>query len=272
MKSIPSHSGNRILCTSGIFDRARFLVVVGMLTLGFSTFFCIPATAQTSSVDPSASTLPPTEPVDALVDEASRRFSIPALWIRSVMQVESRDNAQALSPKGAMGLMQIMPETYTALRQELGLGADPYQPRDNIMAGAAYLREMLELYGTSGFLAAYNAGPARYAEHLATGEPLPEETQIYLSRLAPMLSGVQIGSISASANPVTWMTAPLFIDDNATSNSGAVQVDHGGFPSANSQPNHQPINATANIAIAALAPQSGGLFIDISARSKAQSP
>ncbi len=233
---------------------------------------CVPAIAQTSSVPSSAGTLPPTESVDSLVDEASRRFSIPALWIRSVMQVESGGNAQALSPEGAIGLMQIMPQTYTALRQAFGLGADPYKPRDNIMAGAAYMREMLDLYGTSGFLAAYNAGPARYDEHLATGGPLPEETQIYLSRLAPMLSGAQIGKVPATTKPVTWMTGPLFIDNNAMSVSGAVQDHNNGFPKANPQQNQQQINATAKTAIAALAPQSDGLFIDISAGSKAQSP
>jgi len=272
MKSTPPHPGNRFICTSGIFDRIRFSLSVGILALGFSKILCVPAMSQTSPVPSSAGTLPPTESVDAIVDEASRRFSIPALWIRSVMQVESGSNAQALSPKGAMGLMQIMPATYAALRQEFGLGADPYQPRDNIMAGAAYLREMLDLYGTSGFLAAYNAGPARYDEHLATGEPLPEETQIYLSRLAPMLSGAQVGSVSATAKPVTWMTAPLFIDDNATSNFGAVQVDNGGFPNANRQRSQQQIDATSKTAIAALAPHSGGLFIGISAGSKAQLP
>ena len=272
MKSTLPHTGNRFICTSGIFDRIRFSLSVGILALGFSTMLCVPAMAQTSPVPSSAGTLPPTESVDSLVDEASRRFSIPALWIRSVMQVESGGNAQALSPKGAIGLMQIMPGTYTALRQAFGLGADPYQPRDNIMAGAAYLREMLDLYGTSGFLAAYNAGPARYDEHLATGGPLPEETQIYLSRLAPMLSGARVGSISATANPVTWITAPLFIDDKMSSNSGAVQDDSGGFPNANPQLNQQPMNATSKTAIAALTPQSGRLFIDISAGSKVQSP
>ncbi len=134
------------------------------------------------------------------------------------------------------------------------------------------MREMLDLYGTSGFLAAYNAGPARYDEHLETGEPLPEETQIYLSRLAPMLSGEQVGRISATANVVPWMTSPLFIDDKTILNFGAVQDHNGGFPHANSQLNQQPNNATANTAIAALAPESGGLFINISAGSKAQSP
>jgi len=272
MKSPPPHPGNRFICTSDISDGIVFSLSVGILALGFSVMFCIPAMAQTSPVKTSTGTLPSTEPVDALIDEASRRFSIPALWIRSVMQVESGGDAQALSPKGAMGLMQVMPETYTALRQEFGLGADPYQPRDNIMAGAAYLREMLDVYGTSGFLAAYNAGPARYAEHLAMGEPLPDETQIYLARLDPMLSGAQIDSISATTNPVTWMTAPLFIDDEIMSNSGAVQHDDGGFPNADPQQNQQQINATAKTAIAALSPQSGGLFINLSAASKARSP
>jgi hypothetical protein len=272
MKSTPSPPGNRFIGTSGDFDRRRFSVFVGILALGFSIIFCIPAMAQTPPAAAPVGTLSPMETVDSLVDEASRRFSIPAPWIRSVMQVESAGDADSLSPKGAMGLMQIMPGTYTALRQAFGLGADPYQPRDNIMAGAAYLREMLDLYGTSGFLAAYNAGPARYEEHLATGEPLPEETQIYLSWLGPMLSGAQVASISATANPVTWMTAPLFIDDKMTDNSIALHHDDGGFPTANPQPNHQQISTTANTEIAALAPQSDGLFIDISAGSKARSP
>jgi hypothetical protein len=272
MKSTPPHPGIRFICTSGIFDRIRFSLSVGILALGFSKMLCVPAMAQTSPVASSPGTLPPTESVDSLIDEASRRFSIPALWIRSVMQVESGGNAQALSPKGAMGLMQIMPETYAALRQAFVLGADPYQPRDNIMAGAAYLREMLDLYGTSGFLAAYNAGPARYDEHLETGEPLPEETQIYLSRLAPMLSGAQLASISATANPVTWMTSPLFIGDNTMRESATAQDDPGSLPHTNRQPSQQQFGAIANTAIAALAPQSGGLFIHISSGSKAQLP
>jgi hypothetical protein len=272
MKSTPPHPGNPLICTSGVFEHIRFSVFVGVLTFGFSIIFRVPAMAQTSPVEPSAGTLPPTESVDSLVDEASRRFSIPALWIRSVMQVESGGNAQALSPKGAMGLMQIMPETYMALRQEFSLDADPYQPRDNIMAGAAYLREMLDLYGTSGFLAAYNAGPARYDEHLATGEPLPEETQIYLTRLAPMLSGVQVARISVITNPVTWMTAPLFINDNAMSNSVTVQDHRDSFPNANTQQTQQQPGAVAYTDMAALAPQSDGLFVSMRAGSKAQLP
>jgi soluble lytic murein transglycosylase-like protein len=75
-----------------------------------------------------------------------------------------------------MGLMQIMPLTRSELRARYDLGVDPYDPRDNILAGAAYLRELYQRFGTPGFLAAYNAGPTRYESHLATGRSLPDET------------------------------------------------------------------------------------------------
>ena len=66
-----------------------------------------------------------------------------------------------------MGLMQVMPQTYDTLRAQYGLGDDPYEPRDNILAGAAYIREMYAIYGAPGFLAAYNAGPDRLDAWLA---------------------------------------------------------------------------------------------------------
>ncbi len=177
------------------------------------------------------------------------------------MQVESGGNARALSPKGAIGLMQIMPEAYTTLRQTYALGTDPYEPRDNIMAGAAYMREMLDLYGTSGFLAAYNAGPARYDEHLATGEPLPEETQIYLSRLAPLLSGARDDDTFETANYSDWMTASLFIGDRTMSNSATISQNLGGFSNAHTHASQRPLAPDENATISALAPQSDGLFI-----------
>ena len=175
----------------------------------------VSAVAQTSPSMSGAEANPVSDPFAAFIDEASRRFNVPTLWLRSVMQVESAGNAQAVSPKGAIGLMQIMPETYAQLRQDYGLGADPFDPHDNIMAGAAYLHEMYDLYGTPGFLAAYNAGPARYDDHLVTGQPLPEETQIYLSRLEPLIDGVQVARIMTVHDPLAWMNAPLFIGGNA---------------------------------------------------------
>jgi Transglycosylase SLT domain len=131
----------------------------------------------------------PANPFAAFVAEASKRFAVPEHWIHAVMRVESGVKVRARSGKGAMGLMQIMPPTWTELRARYGLGADPYDPRDNILAGAAYIRELHDRYGAPGFLAAYNAGPRRYENHLATGRPLPDETKAYVvNRLAGRLS------------------------------------------------------------------------------------
>lgn len=123
----------------------------------------------------------------AFVDEASQRFAIPMNWIGSVINVESAGDLRAKSPKGAMGLMQIMPATWAELRERYNLGNDPYDPRDNILAGTAYLRELLDRYGAPGVFVAYNAGPARYEEHLAGGS-LPDETRAYVAKLANLLA------------------------------------------------------------------------------------
>jgi hypothetical protein len=84
-----------------------------------------------------------------------------------------------------MGLMQLMPDTYEEMRQRHGLGHDPHDPRDNILAGTAYLRALYERFGFPGLFAAYNAGPGRYQERLTGGRPLPVETRAYLARLDP---------------------------------------------------------------------------------------
>jgi hypothetical protein len=123
----------------------------------------------------------------SLIAEASQRFGVPAHWIRAVMQAESTGDRGAVSPKGAMGLMQVMPETYAELRFRHHLGVDPYEPHNNILAGAAYLREMHDRFGPNGFLAAYNAGPGRYEDYLKSGRPLPEETRNYVAMLAPVV-------------------------------------------------------------------------------------
>ena len=86
-----------------------------------------------------------------------------------------------------MGCMQIMPATWDQLRTENALGNDPFDPHDNVIAGAAYLRELIDLYGWPGALAAYNAGPNRYAEFLVNGRALPSETRKYVARIAIML-------------------------------------------------------------------------------------
>jgi len=201
------------------------------------------------------------DPFVAFIGEASRRFNVPMLWLRSVMQVESAGDVQAVSSKGAIGLMQIMPETYAQLRQEYGLGTDPFDPHDNIMAGAAYLREMYDLFGAPGFLAAYNAGPGSYDDHLVTGQPLPEETQIYLSRLEPLISGAQVTPIMVVPDPLAWMNAPLFIPGNA---NAEISVDPRSSKGAFYVVNHaltRPFTSAANANVTALTPQSDGLFV-----------
>jgi hypothetical protein len=126
----------------------------------------------------------------AEISAASQRFGIPEAWIRAVMRAESAGDRHAVSHRGAMGLMQVMPATWAGLRALHGLGADPFAPHDNILAGTAYLREMLDRFGSVPLmLAAYNAGPRRVEAHLATGQPLPAETRAYIATLAPLLTG-----------------------------------------------------------------------------------
>ncbi|RCS23814.1 lytic transglycosylase domain-containing protein [Phyllobacterium salinisoli] len=186
--------------------RTAFLLLSGLLTGLTST---VPAAAQDASVERAS----PSDPYAGPITEAARRFGIPEAWIRAVMRVESRGDVRAISPKGAMGLMQIMPTTWSDLRARHGLGGDPYDPRDNIMAGAAYLREMHDRYGSPGFLAAYNAGPGRYEEYRATGRPLPAETRAYVAALAPIIGGGDLAAAVtvATADPLAWTRAPLFI-------------------------------------------------------------
>lgn len=125
----------------------------------------------------------------AEITQASLRFGVPEAWIRRVMRSESggetfRDGQPIISRAGAMGLMQLMPATWREMRSSFGLGSDPHDPADNILAGAAYLRLMYDRFGYPGLFDAYNAGPARYAAYLAGARPLPAETRSYVAVIA----------------------------------------------------------------------------------------
>lgn len=150
-------------------------------------FFASPAQSQMLGVRAAAVARTPKSVIANAVQEASRRFKIPASWLHAVMQAESHGDANSVSEKGAIGLMQVMPQTYAELRAKHGFGPDPFDPCDNILAGAAYLAEMFDRYGAPGFLAAYNAGPGRYDKLLFHGHPLPAETTDYVARLTPEL-------------------------------------------------------------------------------------
>ncbi|MEL6644921.1 MAG: lytic transglycosylase domain-containing protein [Pseudomonadota bacterium] len=121
--------------------------------------------------------------LDTYITEAAVRFSIPPLWIRAVIKIESDGDPNAVSHAGAMGLMQVMPRTWDELREKYGLGKDPFDRRSNVFAGTAYLREMYDRFGWPGALAAYNAGPARYEDHILSGRLLPKETREYVTNL-----------------------------------------------------------------------------------------
>jgi len=157
------------------------------------------------------------------IAEATDRFDNPEAWIRAVMQAESGgrttlDGRPITSRTGAMGLMQVMPDTYEEMRAQHDLGDDPHDPRDSILAGAAYLRAMYERFGFPGLFAAYNAGPGRYGEHLRDGRPLPAETRAYLAALGSRRSTTPSARAVASGRSLfftlrTTAAAPPEISD-----------------------------------------------------------
>lgn len=136
---------------------------------------------------------PPSDPWGPYIAEAAARFSFPQDWIRAVMRQESggRQNAPDGTPitstAGAMGLMQVMPGTYAILQRKYRLGTDPFEPRNNILAGTAYLKEMHGLFGAPAFLAAYNAGPERVRRYLDGSTVLPDETVNYVAAIGPRI-------------------------------------------------------------------------------------
>ena len=162
-----------------------------------------------------------------------------------------------------MGLMQIMPKTYAGLRARHHFGPDAYNPRENILAGAAYLREMLDRYGSPGFLAAYNAGPARYDEHLATGRPLPPETQAYVAMLSPMIGDRQPDDRTvASFDLIAWARATLFATHSETLPNAELAV-------TNVQPDRSP-SVRRVVDLSAISPQSEGLFVHLASGNRPQ--
>ena len=175
------------------------------------------------------------------ISEASKRFEIPDEWIRKVIRAESGGNELLLgrpvvSRAGAMGLMQLMPTTWAEMRLDLGLGHNPFDPHDNIIAGAAYLRAMYDRFGFPGLFAAYNAGPRRFAEHVKSGRPLPRETIAYLSKIAgPVVRSRRPLQTSAGLFVIrrAFVTAPP--EPRASRVSGK-QFVHAGRSGAESNP------------------------------------
>lgn len=180
------------------------------------------------------------------VAEASQRFGLPESWIYAVIRIESAGRVGAVSSAGAMGLMQLMSGTWARQRARFGLGSDPFDPRDNIMAGASYLREMYDSYGATGMLAAYNAGPGRYEDWRDRGRPLPVETRAYVAKIAPQLQTASTATVVASASqlqPVrlSWTQSQLFAP-RSDSGDGASGSFTAAAPPQSIQAQNAPLN------------------------------
>lgn len=130
-----------------------------------------------------------------LLDDAARRHGLPPALLRAVAWQESRGRTTAISRKGALGVMQLMPATAAAL------GVDPFDPHQNVRGGALYLRRQLDRFGSVPLaLAAYNAGPAAVARF--GGVPPYRETRAYVASIlanwrpeaanAPLLSSIGV--------------------------------------------------------------------------------
>lgn len=228
------------------FRRAS-IVALGAVFLAMIASSAHAATAQSSGTKLS----PICAPFAKFITADAARFSIPAAWICAVIDAESAGDAHAISPKGAIGLMQLMPQTWILLRHRYHLGANPESPANNIFAGTAYLKALLNRYGAPGFLAAYNAGPARWQAHLVTGAKLPAETKAYLARLLPIIDGDNPAAVLAVASTQSWSTAPLFPAVSLTSS----------IARANALAIEQKIGDKT-----AFAPLENGLFVTASAR------
>lgn len=190
-------------------DALRWTLVLGLLAAA--------APARAQSVDQWR----------PLINEASARFGLPSSWIEQVMKAESRgrthiDGQPIRSSAGAIGLMQLMPGTWAEVRLRLGLGNDPDDPRDNILAGSFYLRLMYDRFGYPGLFGAYNAGPRRYAGYLAGRLSLPGETVGYMARVAPAMSPPS----RTMSQPVAAASLFAVLGRGETAGSERTQAEH----------------------------------------------
>ncbi|MBN8933982.1 MAG: lytic transglycosylase domain-containing protein [Rhizobium pusense] len=238
--------GNRDGGLCAALSAIMALLIAGTMTVTLRCAAMADPLANETQTTRTATVVASPDPLAGHIAEAARRFAIPERWIRAVMQAESDHDPHATSPKGAMGLMQIMPGTWQELRARHGLGDDPYDPRDNILAGAAYLAELHDLYGSPGFLAAYNAGPGRYEKHVVTGDPLPSETVAYMAKIVPHIDADAAVAYRTADRPTRseWSVAPLFIARAAVPAGDGNTADTGTITD-----------------LSALAPPSDGLFV-----------
>ncbi|MBK4717937.1 lytic transglycosylase domain-containing protein [Azospirillum sp. YIM DDC1] len=276
------------------FTAARTAGAALILALGLAGCASnAPETADLAVKAPEVAVVPidPNDPLGRWVPhmrEASERFDVPEKWIRAVMMRESGGrsvvNGRTItSHAGAIGLMQVMPGTYDMMRTQYGLGSDPSDPRDNILAGTAYLREMYDLFGAPGFLAAYNCGPACYASHLAGKQRLPRETRMYIAALTPTLRGVapREPSQAAGASAIEVAIVPASAPTTQSTASAAKPATKPAAPEPVAvaavvpepvAPVPQTPAFPAPVAVAALEPRPAPLVVEPMGRGEARPP
>jgi soluble lytic murein transglycosylase-like protein len=159
-----------------LYNSTGYIEMPASYVTGFDADEPVPAIAVPAP--PAPQTPPPALAPAELADAAADKYGLPRLLVRSVMAAESGFQADAVSPKGAIGLMQLMPGT----AQDLGV--DPHDPAQNVDAGVRYLRDLLLRYDRYLWhaLAAYNAGPAAVDKY--HGVPPYRETIDYVIRIA----------------------------------------------------------------------------------------
>lgn len=200
--SFPALAGEHVLLTNGFLmeierhqtdgDKVRLFTKTGVIEMAASRVKQFlpddgppapPPAAATAARSSAASgvssstALPPPPDPKRLLDQAAERYGVPAAFLHSVARTESAYRLDAVSHKGAIGVMQLMPATAALL------GADPHNPEQNIDAGARHLRELLEQYDGSAHkaLSAYNAGAGAVARY--GGVPPYRETVNYVDRV-----------------------------------------------------------------------------------------
>jgi hypothetical protein len=155
---------------------------------------------------------------DTFIAEASKRFGVPRDWIIEVMRQESggrtvlQGDLPITSDKGAMGLMQVMPQTYRDMRLDHKLGTDAYDPRNSVLAGTAYLKFLHTKYGYPALFAAYNTGPGNLEANIQGKRNLPQETIAYLAnirlRLGDTTTSGSVGGLAAAPVLKALLTRP----------------------------------------------------------------
>jgi hypothetical protein len=220
-------------------EHGRTLVVGGIMrrkprawraTIGLLFLCASPTSVLAGSVQVTGSAFG--EPsIASIIEAASARYELPARWVQAVVVAESGGRIGAVSSKGAMGLMQLMPATWRELRADLSLGSDPFDRRDNVLAGTAYLRRLYDQFGRRGFLAAYNAGPSRYQDYVKGRRALPAETVTYVSKVERAISGQPTDRGQQGLPPLDWRTSALFTDQGGqTSGTVGAEASNALFP------------------------------------------